>query len=1850
MAAILNNFDIVENTIEASANSAGSALKENEAVLDSIQGRINLFNNALQTMWNNALDDSFIKSVVDFGTAIVEVVDDIGLLNSALIAISAYKGFGALFKTLSDGGLTIGVVVKNLWSWATGVELVNTANAKQIVQQQLLQKSWIGSLAIQELEEQQTKQLTLAKYELALAEMGLRNGVATVADVQAAQAAVEAASVSVDITKIGTTELLSAAMKKLGKNILATVKTFWPLAAAAVVVWGVSTAIDALTDTTEELEERLEESSNALSDTTSKLQEFEQQLADVNSQIKELNEQDSLSFIEQEELERLKAQGDELERQIDLHQTLQKQQQSTVNADAYAVAQNYEKTGVTSGETTEEAVGNTVKNGVTAGGIAVGLTGVAASMGAFGAGNFWNPVGWMTLIAAAVIAASAAVTYAISDTEEKVGESLDNMKARRDELKKEFDEAQTAYFTSGDEDDKEAYEEAEEALSSYDAAISQHLSKLNESYSKMDWETATTEQREAMQEFYDTQDKWAISSGGKDAKVNAINRIFGENAPKKLKDVKKALEEAAEAGKEISLRDAFGPNGQADLDAFLARLYDMGIYAYEVEDAFRQAAVAAEELSKVDVYNSAKNSEGIAAGIGSIQAVFDEVNEKGYATSKTLGELETTMNGLGDAWINYANTMSSATTSTEEMKEATEDLVEAYLKQKLPSGPLTNEQFAVYVRDLENMGVKNAEDVMANQVRAGMLTEMTFAIDFDEDQVKRRFEQLKTSDKLKDLGINADITFDKLTSEQKDKIINYSEEGTLFDALSPHLDFEEAREIAMEYGYQIENSELQTLIPLLEERNEKEREYANLLAQEKQAEAYENQIKALREMEDAYNKMLSYDADANWLTVMSEDTSTAESQWDTRQHELASKGIDKQKFIDDFNTLKNLYGTLYVELGLEAQTTDDLKNEIKEKIADLETKIELELDPQKKAQLEAELDQIKTKAESIMGKVELDLEIKGLGQVGAVFDQYTSQMQTLASFQAEIANGFTISAEKAREFAAVYPEILAGAQMAADGQITLNADVVNSFIEGKQAELGASIEEKITELEADKAVLEAKKASAEGQLKLAKALAEGEAGITKEQLEWQVNAENIATEAFIALNIEESDAFMLARAAMAQNEEEFNRIVAEVTANMDANMAEATRSAAKNIYDAMNSGSQNVIGFAHNCSKAIEEFGKIGKEGAQPSYPKLSDVGGVNGGGNSANIKQYTGSFNGAVFDYTSQDINLDQFISDMELKVDGYTDAIAQIDGQIALLKSLSNKPLQSFNPNKSSGGGGGGGNTDKADDKEEEEEVEEENMNPNRRSEFEKAQELYERKLADLEGQRTWLENEIETLEAREKGVSKQYYDALIAGETQKLEMQKAQRGVLQGLYETQEASVNANRGRLDALRDKTSLTDAEQRELELLEEEVSEYNSIADTIWEIEHGIQESTLRIIEMQKEIVALYQTAFDKIGETYDYEISINDDQIASLQNYAELLELQGGIATKGLYDAMIGETQDNIATKWEQFGHQNDIVELLKSEENSFAPGTAEWEAFEIAREKGIIAARAEMRQLKLSIQEDEIAVLQLKEEFKELAKQAWDDVRAAYNNRTQYYQNQVDYMDTYISGLQAVNMNVPDDAYEIQIKSMKLANKSKWEDYLSARQAVKNYEESDTFDPDSQEYIDLINETIGLHNDYLNTENEILEKQQTIFNNQIDRFNQVIDRINNATQRMQNISSLLEDDDVATEDGDWTDEGLTRIGLAYQQMEYFKQTADEIADKMEEVEEAYEDGEITEKHYYETMQALEEQQWSAINSYEDMKDSIVELNEARIDMIEEGIEKEIDAMQELIDLRKEELESERD
>ena len=329
---------------------------------------------------------------------------------------------------------------------------------------------------------------------------------------------------------------------------------------------------------------------------------------------------------------------------------------------------------------------------------------------------------------------------------------------------------------------------------------------------------------------------------------------------------------------------------------------------------------------------------------------------------------------------------------------------------------------------------------------------------------------------------------------------------------------------------------------------------------------------------------------------------------------------------------------------------------------------------------------------SLYGSITGDLDaysstLANFSNIASTIDSVSDSFQTLADLQAKVASGFKMSLDEALEFAKVYPEILNNAEVSSKGQIILNKDVVNSFLESKKSELDAQIDTQIAELQANKTVLEAKMQAAQAQLELAKNVGEGEGQVAKEVAEYRIKASNEMVQALIDNGIDEAEAYKLAAESMALNAEEFDRVAREVCTDVDGNFNAAAYNAAMGIYENMERAKTDIASVAkqaHETAKAIEGMANGAIKGSVTKF--AGSLGGKLRKGIETTLT--SGEFNGFDFDFDFKGASLEDFASQVELDISSYQKAISQIDGQIAALQALKNTPLKNFKSNSGSSG----------------------------------------------------------------------------------------------------------------------------------------------------------------------------------------------------------------------------------------------------------------------------------------------------------------------------------------------------------------------------------------------------------------------------------------------------------------------------------------------------------------------------------------------------------------------------------
>ena len=87
VAAILSNFDQAEAALEASMNSAGGAMTEQERAMDSIRQRQMLCVKTFTGMWQNLINAEALKFLLDMGTTLASLLNVANGLPAKLIAL-----------------------------------------------------------------------------------------------------------------------------------------------------------------------------------------------------------------------------------------------------------------------------------------------------------------------------------------------------------------------------------------------------------------------------------------------------------------------------------------------------------------------------------------------------------------------------------------------------------------------------------------------------------------------------------------------------------------------------------------------------------------------------------------------------------------------------------------------------------------------------------------------------------------------------------------------------------------------------------------------------------------------------------------------------------------------------------------------------------------------------------------------------------------------------------------------------------------------------------------------------------------------------------------------------------------------------------------------------------------------------------------------------------------------------------------------------------------------------------------------------------------------------------------------------------------------------------------------------------------------------------------------------------------------------------------------------------------------------------------------------------------------------------------------------------------------------------
>ena len=702
VSSLMQNFDTARDALNTSLTSSGSAMREHEKWQQSLEARINSLKASWQSLSQTFMSSDFLKKTIDHIIHLVDVID--GLIDNFGVIGTAVGGYG-LYEAFKKGFAVD----------ATGNKIgayYGITNSFMDVGKNL---GLIGA--------------TLKDDIKASATLGSKFNALAVAGGNAGQ------EIAYAFEKA----------KPALKTMIADIGKAFAVAAIIKAVQDISSWVSELGKEAETSAEKFDKISEELSGVDSELRGLESELSSVESQMDELLKKDELTFTEQEELDRLRDVSKELERQIELTETLQKSLQKSQSDVAMSAYGEYSRDTSFYSDKSKADRKEETKDTASAIGNILGLV-VGAALAYFTGGtSLLAGAGIGSLIGSAGGSIAGGIFSDISyDRETTVGDVIDRMHLERIKLEKAKEDAYKAYSESQTQKDRKTWEEAASALDDYNGALGDHISKLSEYYNSVDYASLTTDkQKEDYLQMGDDLDKYNIEMGVKGAKTTALDRYFSDELiTKEAKELRLAIETALNSGEDIHFFDL-----EEELVNSNSRLKEMGVTIEETISYFKQLKEAQLEASNYDTYDMVSSIALLSDGVEKLTEAFKEFNETGIVSAKTLVELHDIFGNLGEVWTNYVDLVSSGTASIWDIQDQTELLAKEHLNNLFDNGalgfnklkdeeleydPETNpyvfdikeyETYLSTINHLEQIGVENAKEYIDALQQQAMIQE-----------------------------------------------------------------------------------------------------------------------------------------------------------------------------------------------------------------------------------------------------------------------------------------------------------------------------------------------------------------------------------------------------------------------------------------------------------------------------------------------------------------------------------------------------------------------------------------------------------------------------------------------------------------------------------------------------------------------------------------------------------------------------------------------------------------------------------------------------------------------------------------------------------------------------------------------------------------------------------------------------------------------------------------------------------------------------------------------------------------------------------------------------------------------
>lgn len=725
LAAIIENFELAEEAAQTSMGAAGSAMKENEKQIQSLEGRITLFKAAWESLSETLLDSEGLKSIVDMGTGAIETLDklvqSIGGVGTAIAALSGVGAYIALDSLPAD--VKTGEGLKDLFS-NIGMELDFTGRKKTAkVQSDMMNTLADDADALQDfwdafagsdknLNRANDAMKKMSESARSLAESLKEPGKAYASGCNDITEYVEIQGKSIESIKASTVASKAAS---IGMNLLASAAISAGVAFASMIITELVTYLHDVVFTTTAAREKIEEYSSELES----LQSNEENIQKLGTRFEELSKKTSLTTDEQKEYNKIQnelhemlpelegfydAQGNFIITEISGVEDLTRKYQELTGAKREALATEYYD----------------------------------------GYFNDWKPSVFeedVDALQRADLGLKSSMLQEYKDLYEKYKD--DNSKGIAKWFKQMTDKEYNRYtlLQSGAYYAGKTPEAVEtERQTTYNQAqndirgglINRILGAKEYRYMLQDEQNALIESLQGATSKQLIQwSRKALTEGTKEtldtitSELLVYDDILSGRLDELSQPARAAVIDLGGLDQANTLLKEYEDNQQAINDGtyqWTGKLQESHLAAIEAYRAWLETQKASNEtIDNTKPLSLEESQKGLIEDMNTLEEsvkalgeAYSEFAEGGEITASTLASLSETFGSCGDEWTDFVSLVGSGNMTLSDLDSALEDLLSKYVEQKALTGDVTEETKELLVEMLETIGITNAEEVAMN--------------------------------------------------------------------------------------------------------------------------------------------------------------------------------------------------------------------------------------------------------------------------------------------------------------------------------------------------------------------------------------------------------------------------------------------------------------------------------------------------------------------------------------------------------------------------------------------------------------------------------------------------------------------------------------------------------------------------------------------------------------------------------------------------------------------------------------------------------------------------------------------------------------------------------------------------------------------------------------------------------------------------------------------------------------------------------------------------------------------------------------------------------------------------------